>query len=207
LRNETAELSADIDDLAILVRFLVKDLPAEMQSDDGGFISKDTAIHSLLSIAIEKMADRMRGSSPRRGDLSKQSLAVVEMISSREPLVWPQDQLNETLRVGSLELHLIDRTAKRGDRPIDLTPREFQLLKYMMRRRDQLLTRATLLREVWHYKFVPETNIVDVYMGKLRRKVDEPNEVPMIRNVRCAGFILSATSSRKVFLDADSTRI
>jgi DNA-binding response OmpR family regulator len=178
-----------------------------MQSDDGGFISKDTAIHSLLSIAIEKMADRMRGSSPRRGDLSKQSLAVVEMISSREPLVWPQDQLNETLRVGSLELHLIDRTAKRGDRPIDLTPREFQLLKYMMRRRDQLLTRATLLREVWHYKFVPETNIVDVYMGKLRRKVDEPNEGPMIRNVRCAGFILSATSSRKVFLDADSTRI
>src|SRR5260370_22222895 len=71
-------------------------------------------------------------------------------------------QPNETvLRVGPLELDLIDRTAKRGDRPIDLRPREFHLLKYMMQRIDQLLTRATLFKDVWHYKFVPETNLVD----------------------------------------------
>jgi len=96
------------------------------------------------------------------------------------------------LWVGALELDLIDRTAKRGDRRIDLRPREFQLLKYMMQRSDKLLTRANLLKEVWHYKFVPETNLVDVHMGRLRRKVDEPNEVPMIRNVRGVGFVLSA---------------
>ena len=102
-------------------------------------------------------------------------------------MVSPQAQLIETvLRVGSLELDLIDRTAKRGDRPIELRPREFQLLECMMRRRDQLLTRATLFKEVWHYKFVPETNLVDVYMGRLRRKVDGPDETPMIRNVRGA---------------------
>jgi DNA-binding response OmpR family regulator len=87
----------------------------------------------------------------------------------------------------------MDRTAKRGDRRIDLRPREFQLLKYMMQRSDKLLTRATLFREVWNYKFVPDSNLVDVHMGRLRRKVDGPNEAPMIRNVRGAGFVLSAT--------------
>jgi len=62
----------------------------------------------------------------------------------------------------------------------------------MLQRSDNLLTRATLLKEVWHYKFVPETNLVDVHMGRLRRKVDGLNEPPMIRNVRGVGFILSA---------------
>ncbi len=76
------------------------------------------------------------------------------------------------LRVGPLELDLVDRTAKRGDRPINLLPREFQLLRYMMRRSNQILTRATLFKEVWHYKFVPESNLVDVHIGRLRRKVD-----------------------------------
>jgi DNA-binding response OmpR family regulator len=96
------------------------------------------------------------------------------------------------LRVGPLELDLLDRTAKRGDRQIDLRPREFRLLKYMMQRNEKLLTRATLLKEVWNYKFVPETNLVDVHMGRLRRKVDGPNEAAIIRNVRGVGFVLSA---------------
>ena len=112
-------------------------------------------------------------------------------------LVQPQAQPRETmLRVGSLELDLIDRIAKRGDRPIDLRPREFRLLKYMMQRSDELLTRAILLKEVWHYKFVPETNLVDVHMGRLRRKVDGPNEAQMIRSVRGAGFVLGANPSQ-----------
>jgi DNA-binding response OmpR family regulator len=91
-----------------------------------------------------------------------------------------------------LELDLIDRTAKRGDRLIHLRPREFRLLKYMMQRSDELLTRATLLREVWDYKFVPETNLIDVHMGRLRRKINGSNDAPMIRNVRGVGFVLSA---------------
>jgi DNA-binding response OmpR family regulator len=136
----------------------------EMQSDS---ISKDADIDSLLSRTLAKMVDRMRGSSLRND--------------------------SEVLRVGPLELDLLDRTAKRGDRQIDLRPREFRLLKYMMQRSDKLLARATLLKEVWNYKFVPETNLVDVHMGRLRRKVDGPNDAPLIRNVRGAGFVLSAT--------------
>jgi DNA-binding winged helix-turn-helix (wHTH) protein len=191
LRNEMAEFLVDIDGLHIVVRFLVKELFAEMQSS---FVAKGADIHSLLSSTLERMVDRMRGSSLRSDDPSKQPLAIVELISSGGSLIRPRAQPNETvLRVGSLELDLIDRSAKRGDRQIDLRPREFQLLKYMMQRSGQLLTRATLFKEVWHYKFDPETNLVDVHMGRLRRKVDGSNEALMIRNVRGAGFILSAT--------------
>ena len=169
-RNEPVAFLADIDGVPTLIRFLATDIPAEMQFNDGYFISKDTDIHSLLSNALEKVAETV-------------------------------------LRVGSLELDLIGRTAKRGDRAIDLRPREFHLLKYMMQHSDQLLTRATLLKDVWHYKFVPETNLVDVHMGRLRRKVDGPDDVPMIRNVRGAGFVLSATPTYKVLLHEDATRI
>jgi DNA-binding winged helix-turn-helix (wHTH) protein len=194
--DETAEPLADADGLSRLVRCLAKTLSAEIQYDDGDLIAKDTDIHSLLSNALEKVIDRIRGLSLRSDDPLQQLLAIVALTPSREPMVSPQARLIETvLRVGSLELDLIDRTAKRGDRPIELKPREFQLLECMMRRRDQLLTRATLFKEVWHYKFVPETNLVDVYMGRLRRKVDGPDETPMIRNVRGAGFVLSATPS------------
>jgi DNA-binding winged helix-turn-helix (wHTH) protein len=191
LRNETAELLADMDGLPILVRFLVKDLPVEKQSNS---VSKDGDIHSLLSRTLEKMVDRMGGTALRSDAPSKQPLVIVELRSSGDPLVRLPALPNDTvLRVGPLELDLIDRTAKRGDRQIDLLPREFQLLKYMMQRSDKLLTRATLLKEVWHYKFVPETNLVDVHMGRLRRKIDGSNEPPMIRNVRGVGFFLSAT--------------
>jgi DNA-binding response OmpR family regulator len=191
LQNEMAEFLADIDGIPILVRFLVKDMSAKMQSD---FASKGADIHSLLTSALQKMVDRMRGSSQRSDNLSKQPLAIVE-ISSREPLVRLPAPPNETvLRVGPLELDLLDRTAKRGDRRIDLRPREFRLLKYMMQRNGELLTRATLFKEVWDYKFVPESNLVDVHMGRLRRKVDGANEAPMISNVRGAGFVLGEAS-------------
>jgi two-component sensor histidine kinase len=106
----------------------------------------------------------------------------------------PPEGRETVLRVGPLELDLIERTARRRDRAIDLLPREFRLLAYMMRHKEQVLTRALLLEEVWNYKFVPQTNLVDVHLGRLRRKVDEPHESPMIHNVRGMGFILRAPS-------------
>jgi len=108
------------------------------------------------------------------------------------PLHQPAAIRETTLRVGALELDLLQRTARRGDRPIQLLPREFRLLEYMMRRRDEVLSRAILFKEIWNYKFVPKSNLVDVHMGRLRRKVDEPHEAPMIKNVRGVGFILHA---------------
>jgi DNA-binding winged helix-turn-helix (wHTH) protein len=185
-RNEMAELVADIDGLPVLVRLLVNDLSA-------GAVGKDADVHSLLSSALNRMVGRM-GGSLRRDAPSREPLATVELIAGEESLT-PAPPNETSLRVGPLELDLLDRTAKRGDRKIDLRPREFQLLKYMMQRSGRLLTRATLLQEVWHYRFVPETNLVDVHMGRLRRKVDGANELPMIRNVRGAGFVLGAAAA------------
>jgi DNA-binding winged helix-turn-helix (wHTH) protein len=191
LRNGAAEFMADIDGLPVLFRIFTKDFSPQLQPDFG---AKDADIHTLLSSTLERVVDLVRGSSVRNDTSSQQPLATIELIPSAElqaPMPTPS---NETvLRVGPLELDLLDRTARRGSRQIDLRPREFQLLRYMMQRSGKLLTRANLFKEVWHYKFVPETNLVDVHMGRLRRKVDGPNEAHMIRNVRGAGFVLSAT--------------
>jgi DNA-binding response OmpR family regulator len=155
---------------------------------------READIHPQLLSTLEMIVDRMHGSHRRNDDRAGPPLAIAELISSIESMAPSSVESPETiLRVGSLALDLIDRTAKRGDRPIDLLPREFRLLKYMMQRSGQLVTRATLFKDVWHYKFVPESsNLVDVHMGRLRRKVDGANEAPMIFNVRGAGFVLSA---------------
>jgi two-component system OmpR family response regulator len=126
-------------------------------------------------------------------DYLTKPFAILELVARVEALLRrPAENQDTTLRVGPLELDLLARTAKRGDREIDLLPREFRLLEYMMRRKDQLLTRAMLFEEVWHYKFVPQSNLIDVHMGRLRRKVDRSEEPPMIHNVRGEGFILRA---------------
>jgi DNA-binding winged helix-turn-helix (wHTH) protein len=185
--NEPGELLGSFEGLPNLVRHLFQDVLAELRTD---VFSQDADIRSLLPSTLERIADRMRESSLRRKAGSERRLGSVEVPSSENPP--PVSGAETTLRVGALELDLIDRTARRGERQIDLRPREFLLLKYMMQRSDEVQTRATLLKEVWHYKFVPETNLVDVHLGRLRRKVDAANEAPMIRNIRGIGFVLSA---------------
>jgi two-component system OmpR family response regulator len=145
----------------------------------------------LVLSALGAVDDRVRGLRMGGDDYLTKPFAFVELVARIEALLRrPADSRETTLRVGPLELDLIERAVRRGERKIDLLPREFRLLEYMMRRSDQLLTRAMLLEEVWNYKFVPATNLVDVHMGRLRHKVDGPGETPMIHNVRGAGFIL-----------------
>jgi two-component system, OmpR family, response regulator len=147
----------------------------------------------LVLSALGAIDDRVRGLRMGGDDYLTKPFAMAELIARIEALLRRPVEGRETaLRVGPLELDLIERTARRGDRSIDLLPREFRLLAYMMRRKEQMLTRAMLLEEVWNYKFVPQTNLVDVHMGRLRHKVDGPEEVPMIHNVRGVGFILRA---------------
>jgi DNA-binding response OmpR family regulator len=141
---------------------------------------------------LGKIADQVRESTTRRTISPSNPTLTAAMMSPRVEVIAAPSDVRTILRVGPLELNLLDRAAKRGDRNIDLRPREFRLLRYMMERSDKLLTRAKLLQEVWNYKFVPQTNLVDVHMGRLRRKVDGPNEPAMIRNVRGAGFVLNA---------------
>jgi DNA-binding winged helix-turn-helix (wHTH) protein len=187
-QNEPDGLWGGFEGLSNLVRHLVQDVLAELRTD---VLSQDADIRSLLPSTLEKIADRIRRSSFGCKARPERRLGSVEAPSSENPP--PVAGAETTLRVGDLELDLIDRTAKRSERQIDLRPREFLLLKYMMQRTEKVLTRATLLKEVWHYKFVPETNLVDVHLGRLRRKVDAANEAPMIRNIRGLGFVLSAS--------------
>jgi two-component system, OmpR family, response regulator len=145
----------------------------------------------LVLSALGAVDDRVRGLRMGGDDYLTKPFALVELVARIEALLRrPVESRETTLRVGPLELDLIERTVKRGDRVIDLLPREFRLLEYMMQRSDQLLTRAMLLQEVWNYNFVPSTNLVDVHMGRLRHKIDGSGETPMIHNVRGAGFIL-----------------
>jgi two-component system OmpR family response regulator len=147
----------------------------------------------LVLSALGAVDDRVRGLRAGGDDYLTKPFELVELIARVEALLRrPNDTRDTTLRVGPLELDLIERTARRGEREIELLPREFRLLEYMMQRKDQVLTRAMLLEEVWKYKFVPQTNLVDVHMGRLRRKIDETDEPPMIHNVRGVGFVLRA---------------
>jgi two-component system, OmpR family, response regulator len=150
---------------------------------------------ALILSALGAVDDQVRGLRMGGDDYLTKPFATVELLARIEALLRRPVESRETiLRVGSLELDLIKRTAKRCERTLNLLPREFRLLEYMMQRNDQLLTRAMLLEEVWGYNFVPTTNLVDVHMGRLRHKVDMPNEAAMIHNVRGAGFILRAAS-------------
>jgi two-component system, OmpR family, response regulator len=147
----------------------------------------------LVLSALGSVDDRVRGLQAGGDDYLTKPFATVELIARVEALLRrPADNRATTLRIGPLKLDLIERTAKRGDRVIELLPREFRLLEYMMRRKDQLLTRTMLLEDVWDYKFISQSNLVDVHMGRLRHKVDLANEPPMIHIVRGEGFILRA---------------
>src|ERR1700761_3823782 len=125
----------------------------------------------LVLSALGAVDDRVRGLRMGGDDYLTKPFALVELVARIEALLRrPAESRETTLRVGPLELDLIERSVRRGERKIELLPREFRLLEYMMRRSDQLLTRAMLLEEVWNYKFVPTTNLIDVHMGRVRHK-------------------------------------
>ena len=147
----------------------------------------------LVLSALGAVDERIKGLRAGGDDYLTKPFALAELTARLEALMRRPSDIRETvLRVGLLELDLISRTAKRGSREIELLPREFRLLEYMMRREGQVVTRAMLLEDVWNYQFVPRTNLVDVHMGRLRRKIDRLDESPLIQSVRGIGFMLRA---------------
>ena len=100
--------------------------------------------------------------------------------------------MQTVLKVGDLEMDLIHRTVCRQGKEIDLQPREFQLLEFMMRHAGQSVTRTMLLEKVWEYHFDPKTNVIDVHISRLRSKIDKGFDRPMLQTVRGAGYRLDA---------------
>jgi two-component system, OmpR family, response regulator len=147
----------------------------------------------LVVSALDAVDDRVRGLKAGGDDYLTKPFALVELAARVEALLRrPAEPRETTLRNGDLELDLLARTLRRRGELVDLLPREFRLLAYFMHRPGQLVTRDMLLEDVWHYRFLPQTNLVDVHLGKLRRKIDLPGEPSLIQNVRGAGFIFRA---------------
>ena len=99
-------------------------------------------------------------------------------------------EVNTSLQVDGLYMDLLGRQVFREDIEIDLKPREFQLLEYLMRNAGHVVTRAMLLEAVWHYHFDPQTNVIDVHISRLRQKIDKGFEQPLIHTVRGIGYVL-----------------
>jgi two-component system OmpR family response regulator len=145
----------------------------------------------LVVSALGDVDERVRGLKAGGDDYLVKPFVLTELAARLEALLRRPVETRETkLRVGPLELDLIERVARRKTREIELLPREFKLLEYMMRRPSRVMTRDMLLEEVWNYRFSPRSNLVDVHIGKLRRKIDAPGEIPLFYNVRGVGFVL-----------------
>jgi two-component system OmpR family response regulator len=145
----------------------------------------------LVVSALGAVNDRVRGLKIGGDDYLIKPFALPELAARVDALLRRPVEIRATvLRVGELELDLIERVARRGKRTIELSKSEFKLLDYFMRRPDRVITRNMLLEDVWHYRFMPQTNLVDVHIGHLRRKIDGQNEAPMLLSVRGMGFVL-----------------
>jgi two-component system OmpR family response regulator len=145
----------------------------------------------LVISALGAVDERVRGLKAGGDDYLTKPFALVELAARVEALLRrPLEARQSVLSHGPLTMDLITRTVTRDGVPIDLLPREFKLLEYFLRRPGQLITRAMLLEEVWNYRFVPQTNLIDVHIGKLRRKIDAGAETSLIESVRGAGFVL-----------------
>ena len=149
---------------------------------------------ALILSALSDLDERMHGLRAGGDDYLPKPFALIELAARLEALLWRPLAARETvLRAGPLMLDMLDRTATRDGRDLELLPRELLLLEYMVRRPGKVVTRSMLLQDVWGYRFEPRSNVVDVHTGKLRRKVDPPKSPPLISAVRGAGYRLNAS--------------
>ena len=156
---------------------------------EGGVITP-----ALIISALGEVDDRVRGLRAGGDDYLVKPFAFAELLARVEALARRSAiVVKETvLRVGDLKLDLVSRTVTRGGRDIELLPREFQVLEYLVRNEGHVVPRAMLLQHVWDLHFDPTTNIIDVYVGRVRRKVDSQQAYPLIHTVRGVGFCVRA---------------
>jgi two-component system OmpR family response regulator len=152
------------------------------------------ATPALIVSALGEVDDRVRGLRAGGDDYLIKPFAFSELLARIEALARRSATvIKETLlRIGDLELDLVFRTAYRSGRNIKLLQREFDVLEYLVRNEGHVVPRAMLLENVWDLHFSPTTNIIDVYVGRVRRKVDGDQAYPLIHTIRGVGFCLRA---------------
>jgi len=144
--------------------------------------------------ALGEINHRVEGLKAGGDDYLVKPYAFAELIARVEALARRREtgSVQTLLRVGDLEMDLIGREVRRRGQEIDLQPREFQLLEFLMRHAGQSVTRTMLLEKVWEYHFDPQTNVIDVHISRLRSKIDKGFDRPMLQTVRGAGYRLEA---------------
>ena len=149
----------------------------------------------LVISALSSVDEKVKGLKAGGDDYLTKPFAMVELSARVEAMLRRLDDVRATkLHVGDLEMDLIEKTVHRGGTRIDLLPREFRLLEYFLRHPGRVITRAMLLQEVWQYHFSLETNVVDVHISNLRKKIDTKGTPSLIVNIRGAGFMLNANA-------------
>lgn len=147
----------------------------------------------IILSALASADERIKGLTGGSDDYLPKPFAFAELLARLRIILrrGTAGKAAETrLTCADLEVDLLSRKVKRGSRAIDLQPREFRLLDYLMRHKGEVVTRTMLLEGVWDYHFDPGTNVIDVHISRLRRKIDEDGEAPLIHTVRGAGYRL-----------------
>ena len=147
---------------------------------------------ALILSALGSVDDRVKGLRSGGDDYLVKPFAFSELLARIEVLLRRGAETPSVtrLRVADLELDLLTRTVRRGDKTIDLLPREFQLLECLMRNAGHVVTRTMLLENVWDYHFDPQTNVIDVHISRLRARVDRGYDRPLIHTVRGSGYMI-----------------
>jgi two-component system OmpR family response regulator len=155
---------------------------------------QQNAVPVLFLSALADVDERVRGLKAGGDDYLTKPFAFSELLARVEALARRGKTEGPVTRllVADLELDLLSRQVKRAGQRIDLQPREFRLLEYLMRHAGQVVTRTMLLEGVWDYHFDPQTNVIDVHVSRLRQKVDKPFPIALIQTVRNAGYMVKA---------------
>nr|WP_256675714.1 response regulator transcription factor [Pseudomonas sp. R5(2019)] len=148
----------------------------------------------LMISALSDVDERVRGLRAGGDDYLTKPFASDEMAARVEVLLRRNQASapsNTSLSVADLTLDLISHQARRAEQTLDLLPTEYKLLEFLMRNAGQVLTRMMIFEEVWGYHFDPGTNLIDVHIGRLRKKIDPPGQTPLIRTVRGSGYVIA----------------
>jgi two-component system OmpR family response regulator len=146
----------------------------------------------LILSARRSVDDRVKGLQAGGDDYLTKPFAFAELLARVQALVRRASRSPEptTLTVEDLVLELLSRRVTRGGTALDLRPREFALLEYLMRNAGKVVSKTMILSQVWDYRFDPQTNIVDVLVSRLREKIDRPFERKLLRTLRGVGYVL-----------------
>jgi two-component system OmpR family response regulator len=147
---------------------------------------------ALILSALGQVDDRVKGLRAGGDDYLPKPYSFTELLARVEVLSRRRSGPAEesSYRVGDLELDRLSRRVSRGSEKIDLQPREFRLLEYLMKHAGQVVTRTMLLENVWDYHFDPQTNVIDVHISRLRSKIDKGHDKPLLHTIRGAGYMI-----------------